>query len=77
MRREGNYNQFYQLRLDRLERARDRFRRGEIHENEFRELLAVEGMISRYNQDAEIRDSQPGLVPIGEVMKRLIERIRP
>lgn len=77
MQREGNLNCFYQLRLDRLERARDRFRRGAIHENEFRELLAAEGMLSRASQDAEICNAQPGLRPIGEAAARLLERIRP
>lgn len=59
-----NLNPIYLLRVERLNRARDRFRRGAIHEIEFRELLAVEGMLDRASQDAEIRECHPGLRPI-------------
>lgn len=52
----NNLAPLYMLRLDRLRRARQRFLSGYIHENEFRELLAVEGMIDRGSQDAEVRE---------------------
>lgn len=64
------------LRVDRLDRARDRFRAGHIHEHEFRDLLAADGMIDRSSQDEEIRNCLPGLRPIGEAANRVIERIR-
>jgi hypothetical protein len=54
---EGNLNPNYQLRLDRLRRVRERFRRGEIHEKEFRDLLSAEGIISHFAQDIEIREN--------------------
>ena len=57
----GNLNPTYQLRMDRLERLRDRFRRGAIHEREFRELLAAEGILSAHDQDLEILSSIPGM----------------
>ncbi len=60
----GNLNPIYQLRVDRLRRLRERFRRGEIHEREFRDLLAVEGMISSAAQDMEIIMSVPGMEKI-------------
>ncbi len=57
----GNLNPLYQLRKDRLRRLRERFRRGEIHEREFRDLLSAEGMISSFDQDLEIIASVPGM----------------
>ena len=73
----GNLHPSYMLRVARLERSRERFRQGHIHENEFRELLSVDGMFDRSSQDAEIRDCLPGLHPIGEAASRVIERIKP
>ena len=73
----GNLHPSYMLRVARLERARERFRRGSIHENEFRELLAADGMLERASQDAEIRDCLPGMHQIGEAADRVIERIKP
>lgn len=55
----GNLDAIYQLRVDRLDRLRDKFRRGSIHEGEFRDMLAVEGIMDRASQDAEIRESAP------------------
>ncbi len=60
----GNLSPIYQLRQDRLRRLRERFRRGEIHEREFRDLLAVEGLLSSYDQDLEIIHSVPGMEKI-------------
>ena len=57
----GNLNPYYMLRVDRLNRLRERFRRGEIHQAEFRDLLAAEGIISSYDQDCEILSSVPGM----------------
>lgn len=73
----GNLSAIYMLRVARIERARNRFRLGHIHESEFRDMLAADGMIDRSSQDAEIRDCLPGLDPIGEAAKRVIERIKP
>lgn len=61
----GNQSPYYQLRLDRLRRLRERFRRGEVHEREFRDLLGAEGVISSYDQDLEILASVPGMVQHG------------
>lgn len=73
----GNLNLTYQLRLDRLNRLREKFRRGSIHEGEFRELLAVEGIMDRASQDVEIREAHPGLRPLSEIVGRIMERVRP
>lgn len=73
----GNLNPIYTLRVARLERSRNRFRLGHIHESEFRDMLSAEGMIDRPSQDAEIRDCLPGLHPIVEAVNRVIERIKP
>lgn len=51
----GNLSPIYQLRIDRLNRLREKFRKGDILEGEFRLLLAVEGIIDRASQDAEVR----------------------
>jgi len=73
----GNLSAFYQLRVDRLNRLRDRYIRGDVLESEFRDLLAAEGIIDRFSQDAEIRDCQPGLRPISEYVRKVMEEIRP
>ena len=73
----GNLSPMYQLRVERLNRARERFRSGRIDENEFRDLLAADGMLDRASQDAEIRDMQPGLRPLGEAVDRIIKGIKP
>ncbi len=72
----GNLNPMYQLRLDRLQRIRDRFRSGAIHEKEFRELLSAEGIISGHDQDLEILASVPGMRPISEAANRVLERLK-
>ena len=74
---KGNLNASYMLRVDRLDRLRERFRRAEIHEQEFRELLAVEGIMSPAAQTAEILNSLPGMRPIGEAAGRIVEQIKP
>ena len=51
---QGNLDVYYQLRMYRLNRLRDRFRRGDIHQSEFRDLLAAEGIISNADQTAEV-----------------------
>lgn len=53
--RIGNLSEIYQLRVDRLNRLRDKFRRGDILESEFRLLLSAEGIMDRASQDAEVR----------------------
>ena len=73
----GNLHPSYLLRLDRLDRLRERFRRGEVHEAEFRELLAAEGIMSPAAQTAEILASVPGMRPIGEAVARVVEQIKP
>ena len=73
----GNLNEIYALRVDRLNRLRARYVRGDVLETEFRELLAADGIIDRFSQDAEIRDCQPGLRPISEYVRKVMEEIRP
>ena len=73
----GNLDVYYQLRIDRLERLREKFRRGAIHETEFRDMLGAEGIIDRGSQDAEVMACQPGMRPIGEIIARVMERVRP
>ena len=51
----GNLSAIYQLRVDRLNRLRDKYRKGDILEGEFRLLLAVEGIVDSASQDAEVR----------------------
>lgn len=51
----SNLAPIYQLRVDRLNRLRDKFRRGDILESEFRLLLSVEGIMDRASLDAEVR----------------------
>ena len=51
----SNLAPIYQLSIDRLNRLRDKYRKGDILEGEFRLLLAVEGIIDRASQDAEVR----------------------
>jgi hypothetical protein len=72
----GNINPTYLLRIDRLRRLRERFRRGEIHQSEFRDLLAVEGIINPCQQDIEILESVPGMRPIGEAARRVVEDLK-
>ena len=71
----GNLNELYQLRVDRLKRLRERFRRGAIHQSEFRDLLAAEGIISPAAQTAEIMQSMPGMRPIGEAAQRIVNQL--
>ena len=73
----GNLHPSYMLRVARLERARERFRRGAIHENEFRELLAADGMLERSSQDAEIRDCLPGMHQIGDALDPVSSPLEP
>jgi hypothetical protein len=72
----GNLHPTYMLRQDRLRRLRERFRRGEIHQSEFRDLLAVEGIINPSEQDVEILQSVPGMRPIGDAARRLVEDLK-
>ena len=73
---KGNLNELYALRVDRIDRLRERFRRAEIHEGEFRDLLAAEGF-GPAAQTAEILNSLPGMRPIGEAAGRIVEQIKP